>query len=36
VKLGLSHEGMNIAWGCLKTGLWEEYLDIRRRVEKTA
>jgi hypothetical protein len=29
VKLGLSHKGKSIDWGCLRTGFWGEYLDLR-------
>jgi hypothetical protein len=31
VKLGLTHDGKNIDWGCLRTGCWGEYLDLRGR-----
>jgi hypothetical protein len=27
VKHGLSHQGNNVDWGCLRTGCWGEYLD---------
>jgi hypothetical protein len=29
MKLGLSHKGKSIDWGCLRTGFWGEYLDLR-------
>ena len=29
VKLGLSHWGRNVGWGCLRIGCWGEYLGLR-------
>jgi hypothetical protein len=29
VKLGRSHWGRNVGWGCLRTGCWGEYLGLR-------
>jgi hypothetical protein len=29
VKPGLWHWGRNIDWGCLRTGCWRKYLDLR-------
>ena len=29
VKLGRSHWGCNVGWGCLRTGCWGEYLGLR-------
>jgi hypothetical protein len=31
VKLGLSHQGKKVDWGCMRTGCWGEYLDLRGR-----
>jgi len=31
MKLGLSHCGKNIDWGCLKSECQGEYLDLRGR-----
>jgi len=31
VELGLSQEGKNTDWRCLRTGCWREYLDLRDR-----
>jgi len=28
VKLGLSHEGKNIAWGYVRIGHWKKYLGL--------
>jgi hypothetical protein len=34
VKIGLSSEGKNIDWECLKTASREEYLDLKLREQK--
>jgi len=28
VKLGRSHIGTNVGWGCFRTGYWGEYLGL--------
>ena len=33
VKLGRSHWGRNVGWGCLRTGYWGEYLGLRETGE---
>jgi len=39
VKFGLSHHGKDTDQGCLSTGYWGQYLDLRRsnrRLEESA
>jgi hypothetical protein len=31
IKLGLSHQGRSINWGCLRTGCGGEYFELRGR-----